>query len=181
MLLPGAAPSNFCSSSCHMLPSSLEGAVSYSDVTPLHSIRGLPNLLDEPDRVPEQPSVPALVALLRSSDETERDDALASLAEMVDGAFGEVWRPTATDFVATAAYRLPHATALGRYRRHRRRHPLVLAWPQTFVASLARASLARARRPAPRTAPRSAWPCAPTAASPSSRGCSPTRRPRCSK
>lgn len=47
------------------------------------------NLLDEVERMPETPSVPVLVALLRSTDEGERDDALASLAEMVDGAFGE--------------------------------------------------------------------------------------------
>ena len=39
--------------------------------------------------MPEAPTVPDLVALLRSTDENERDDALASLAELVDGAFGE--------------------------------------------------------------------------------------------
>ena len=55
----------------------------------LGQLRQLPNLLDEPDRMPEAPTVPVLVALLRSSDEVERDDALASLAEMIDGAFGE--------------------------------------------------------------------------------------------
>ena len=56
----------------------------------LGSIRNLPNLLEEePDRMPESPTVPVLVALLRSTDENERDDALATLAEMVDGAFGE--------------------------------------------------------------------------------------------
>lgn len=55
----------------------------------LGSLRSLPNLLDEPERMPEAPTVPVLVALLRSTDENERDDALATLAEMVDGAFGE--------------------------------------------------------------------------------------------
>jgi len=58
-------------------------------VATLGSIRGMANLLDEVERMPETPSVPVLVALLRSTDEGERDDALASLAEMVDGAFGE--------------------------------------------------------------------------------------------
>ena len=61
-----------------------------ADLTmPLGSIRNLPNLLDEPDRMPEVPTVPVLVALLRSTDENERDEALATMAEMVDGAFGE--------------------------------------------------------------------------------------------
>lgn len=54
---------------------------------PLGSVRNLPNLLDEPDRMPEVPTVPILVALLRSTDENERDDALATLAEMVCSAF----------------------------------------------------------------------------------------------
>ena len=55
----------------------------------LGQLRKLPNLLDEPDRIPDAPTVPVLVALLRSTDEAERDDALASLAEMIDGAFGD--------------------------------------------------------------------------------------------
>ena len=55
----------------------------------LGQLRQLPNLLDEPERMPETPTVPVLVALLRSTDEAERDDALASLAEMIDGAFGD--------------------------------------------------------------------------------------------
>ena len=55
----------------------------------LGQLRQIPNLLDEPERMPDAPTVPVLVALLRSSDEAERDDALASLAEMIDGAFGE--------------------------------------------------------------------------------------------
>lgn len=59
-------------------------------VATLGSIRGLPNLLDDAvERMPDAPSVPSLIALLRSTDETERDDALASLAEMVDGAYGD--------------------------------------------------------------------------------------------
>jgi hypothetical protein len=57
-------------------------------IATLGSIRGMPNLLDDVERMPERPSVPSLIALLRSTDETERDDALASLAELVDGAFG---------------------------------------------------------------------------------------------
>jgi hypothetical protein len=56
---------------------------------PLDSIRGMPNLLEEIDRIADAPTVPSLVALLRSTDEVERDDALASLAELVDGAFGD--------------------------------------------------------------------------------------------
>jgi hypothetical protein len=55
----------------------------------LGSLRALPNLLDDPDRIPDKPTVPVLVALLRSTDEQERDEALATLAEMVDGAFGD--------------------------------------------------------------------------------------------
>ena len=47
---------------------------------PLGSIRNVANLLEEPDRMPEEPTVPVLVALLRSTDENERDDALASLS-----------------------------------------------------------------------------------------------------
>jgi hypothetical protein len=58
---------------------------------PLGNVRNLPSLLgpELDDRIPDAPTVPALVALLRSTDESERDEALATLAEMVDGAFGE--------------------------------------------------------------------------------------------
>jgi len=55
----------------------------------LGSIRDLPKLFEVEQDVPERPTVPSLVALLRSPDENERHDALASLADMVDGAFGE--------------------------------------------------------------------------------------------
>ena len=55
----------------------------------LSSIRNLASLQDEIERMPEVPTVPHLVALLRSTDDAEREDALASLAEMVDGAYGE--------------------------------------------------------------------------------------------
>ena len=62
-----------------------------SKVATLGSIRDLPKLFEVEvlEQVPERPTVPSLVALLRSPDENERHDALASLADMVDGAFGE--------------------------------------------------------------------------------------------
>ena len=51
-----------------------------SQAVSLGQLRQLPNLLDEPERMPEQPTVPVLVALLRSSDEAERDAAAARAA-----------------------------------------------------------------------------------------------------
>ena len=66
-----------------------EPSIGETSVATLGSIRGMPNLLEEVERMPDAPTVPSLIALLRSTDEAERDDALASLAEMVDGAFGD--------------------------------------------------------------------------------------------
>lgn len=55
----------------------------------LGSIRHLPSLADDLERLPERPTAQSLVALLRSNDVTERDDALDGLAGLVDTAFGD--------------------------------------------------------------------------------------------
>lgn len=60
-------------------------------VASLSAIRNLPSLVHDPveDFDNEPPSAAGLVALLRSPDEDVRNDALADLAELVDGAYGE--------------------------------------------------------------------------------------------
>ena len=55
----------------------------------MDSVRGLPELMLSECRVPDYPTVPELLSLMRSPDEGERDAALSTLAEVVGAAFGE--------------------------------------------------------------------------------------------